>query len=50
MTAAAAGWRLAAARHWQVADLEAPRLVMRVRQGQGQKDRSSRRSPTLLAL
>lgn len=50
MTAYAAGWRISEARPWPVAALEAPRLVIRVRQGNGPQDRSIMLSPTRLAL
>jgi integrase/recombinase XerD len=50
MPAYAAGVRLSEALHWPVADRDAQRLVIRVRQGQGPKARDLRRSPTRLAL
>jgi integrase/recombinase XerD len=50
MTAYAAGWRISEARHLQVADSASQRLVIRVRQGKGHKDRYIRLSPKLLAL
>ena len=50
MTAYAAGWRISEALHLPVAALDAQRLVIRVRQGKGPKDRSIMLSPKLLAL
>jgi site-specific recombinase XerD len=50
MTAYAAGLRISAARHLPIAAIDAQRLVLRGRQGTGQKDRSLMRSPKLLAL
>jgi site-specific recombinase XerD len=49
-TAYAAGWRIAEALHWPVADLDSQRMVIRVRQGKGHQDRDIMRSPQLLAL
>ena len=50
MTASAAGWRISEALHVHVADLDSQRLVIHVRQGKGQTDRSIMLSPNLLAL
>jgi integrase len=49
MTADAAGLRISEARHWPVGDIDAQRLVIRVRQGKGHKARDIMLSPKLLA-
>lgn len=50
MTAYAAGLRISEALHVQSAALDSQRMVIHVRQGKGHQDRSSMRSPQLLAL
>jgi site-specific recombinase XerD len=49
-TLSAAGLRVAARCQWQVTAIDSARMVLRVRQGKGQQDRSVMLSPTLLPL
>lgn len=50
MTAYAAGLRLSEVTHLRVADIDSQRLVIRVRQGKGQKDRYVMLAPKLLQV
>jgi integrase/recombinase XerD len=50
MTAYATGLRLAEVTHLQVSDIDSERLMIRARQGKGQKDRYVMLSPTLLEV
>ena len=50
MTTYAAGLRLSEVRHLRVADIDWPRMVIRVRQGKGRKDRYVMLSPVLLQV
>ncbi len=50
MTAYATGLRLAEVTHLQVSDIDSERMMVRVRQGKGQKDRYVMLSPTLLEV
>jgi integrase/recombinase XerD len=50
MTAYAAGLRVSEVTHLRVADIDSSRMVIRVRQGKGQKDRYVMLSPRLLQI
>jgi site-specific recombinase XerD len=50
MTAYAAGLRLSEVTHLQVSDIDSERMVIRVQQGKGQKDRYVMLSPKLLEM
>jgi integrase/recombinase XerD len=50
MTAYAAGLRLSEVTHLQVSDIDSERMVIRVRQGKGQKDRYVMLAPKLLEI
>jgi site-specific recombinase XerD len=50
MTAYAAGLRVSEVTHLQVSDIDSSRMVIRVRQGKGRKDRYVMLAPTLLTI
>jgi integrase/recombinase XerD len=50
MTAYAAGLRVSEVTQLQVSDIDSSRMVIRVRQGKGRKDRYVMLAPTLLTI